>query len=76
MLKFRLNMKHYPSYIPTQKSIYKCKDRVERKQQESTLKKMKKTKMMDITLLSYLDISTFFTQDVLFFQVSSLEVMQ
>lgn len=39
MLKFRLNMKNYPSYIPTQKSIYKCKDRVERKQQESTLKK-------------------------------------
>ena len=38
-------MKTYPLYIPTQESIYKCRDRVERKTQENTLrKKMKKTK--------------------------------
>ena len=39
-LKFRLNMKNYPSDIPTQKSIYKYKDRVEGKKHENTLEKI------------------------------------
>jgi len=43
--KIKLNLKNQPSSIPTQKSIYKCKDRIERKTQENALeKKMKKTK--------------------------------
>lgn len=43
--KIKLNLKNQPSSIPTQKSICKCKDRIERKTQENGLeKKMKKTK--------------------------------
>lgn len=56
-LKFSLNMKNYPSHIPTQKSIYKYKDRVEEKRaRKCPRKKLEKTKVMDITLLSYLSI--------------------
>ena len=37
--KFKLNLKNQPSSIPTQKSIYKCKDRIERKTQHNALEK-------------------------------------
>lgn len=50
-------MKNYLSHIPTQKSVYECKDRRERKGRIYPEKV--KTEMMSITFLYYLSISTF-----------------
>ena len=74
--KFKLNLKNQPSSIPTQKSIYKCKDRIERKTQHNALEK-KWRKQNDGYYTSHLPLHiNLLHPRLLFFQGLTLEIMQ